>query len=172
MDSGLTKLDSLPIEILRLIASVGTCESALALSAVNKILRSACHDPSIYKVIIDNRNGNVGPEWRHSLPLTMQSPVSAWARYALADFKAAQDHTLSLEPEKLGFWAPQLVAYHRKFLAEQKIHQNTHRLRSLSQSGQCLGLERSLQIDAIEGDRLHLCVSFLPRIATHVRRTR
>lgn len=119
MKSGTCELDGLPVEILRHIAAVGTCEAALALSKVNKTLHTACYDRLVFKAIIDNRNGNEGPRWQHHLPLSMETPVSSWARYALADSKAAQDHVLGPEPHELASWAPQLMAYHRKVFSEQ-----------------------------------------------------
>ena len=120
MNTEVTKLDRLPVEILGYIASVGTCEAALALSKVNRTLHAACSDRLVYSAILDNRNGNGGPKWQHRIPLSMESPVSSWARYALADSKAAQDHTVSLEPRSFASWAPQLMAYHRKVLSEQE----------------------------------------------------
>ena len=119
-NSGVSGLDRLPIEILRHIAAIGTCEAALALSKVNKTLRTACHDRLVFKAIIDNRNGNEGPAWRHHLPLSMETPVSSWARYALADSKAAQDHASGPETAKLVSWAPQLMVYHRKVFSVQQ----------------------------------------------------
>ncbi|CAD6574884.1 MAG: hypothetical protein ASARMPRED_006960 [Alectoria sarmentosa] len=116
MSTEITKLDGLPVEILGRIASIGTCEAALALSKVNRILHTACNDRLVYKAILDNRNGNGGQEWQHRIPLSMESPVSSWARYALADSRAAQDYTVSLEPRTFASWAPQLMAYHHPFL--------------------------------------------------------
>ena len=83
------------------MASVGACDIVLALSKVIKSLRAACNDRVIYKAIIDQHNENTGPKWRHHLPLSLEHPPSTWAHYALADSKAALDHTLSLEPEPL-----------------------------------------------------------------------
>lgn len=112
------KLDELPIEIVRRIASIGACEAALALSKVNRTLRAACHDTLVYKAIINNRNGNGGSEWKHNLPLSVESPVSSWARYALADSLATHGNILSLAPRSTIPWAPQLLVYHRKFHPE------------------------------------------------------
>ena len=109
-----SRLDRLPLEVLRLIVSVGTCEAVLALSEVNKILRAVCYDPLVYKAVIDNCNRNRRRRWQHHLPLSMESPVSSWARYALADSKAA--NLAALETATSQSWAPQLMAYHRQFL--------------------------------------------------------
>ena len=118
MRSEPSKLDELPIEIVRRIASVGACEAVLALSKVNKTLHAACHDTLVYKAIIDNRNGNGGLEWNHNLPLSMESPVSSWACYALADSLAPQGNISSLTPRSILSWAPQLLVYHRKYHSE------------------------------------------------------
>lgn len=109
-----SKLDALPVEILQLIASVGACEAALALCRVNRALRLACNDRLVYKAILDNRNGAGSPKWQHCLPLSMQSPTLSWARYALADSKAAQYHTMSLDLKDCVSWLPQLMACHCK----------------------------------------------------------
>ena len=116
------KLDRLPIETLRRIASLGACEAALALSKVNRTLYAACNDRLVFKAIIDNRNGYGGPKWHHHLPLSMESPVSSWARYALADSKAAQDRSSSLDPERIAPWVPHLVVYHRKLFSEPELN--------------------------------------------------
>ncbi len=114
-----SKLDALPVEILHRIASVGACEAALALSGVNRALHLACNDRLVYKAIIDNRNGTGGPKWQHCLPLSVQSPTSSWARYALADSKAAQYHTMNLNLEECISWLPQLMACHCKAFSGQ-----------------------------------------------------
>ena len=116
MHSAPCRLDELPFEILRHIASLGNCEAVLALSEVNNTLRAACNDRGVYKALIDNRNGYKTPEWPHHLPLTMQSPVSSWARYALADSKAVHNNASNFKLTSIVSWAPQLFAYHRKFL--------------------------------------------------------
>ena len=107
------RLDELPFEIIRHIASLGNCEAVLALSEVNKTLRAACNDSWVYKALIDNRHGYRTPAWPHHLPLTMQSPVSSWARYALADSKAVHDNASNLKVASIVSWAPQLLVYHR-----------------------------------------------------------
>ena len=89
----------------------------MALIKVNKTLNLACNDPLVYKAIIENRNGNGGPQWQHHLPLSLDSPVSSWARYALADSKAACARTLSLQPAMMS-WVPQLIAHHRQYFSE------------------------------------------------------
>ena len=88
------KLDWLPREILRQIVTLGSCETALALSKVNKRLQHFCDDPGLFKSIIENHRGHEVVTW-YSTMLSMDSPISTWARYALADAKASQ---FSLEP--------------------------------------------------------------------------
>jgi hypothetical protein len=80
------KLDTLPVEIIRRIAAHGPCQSALALLKVNRALHYACNDQLVVKSIINNGNGpsREMPVW-HCTALTLQSPISSWARYALAD---------------------------------------------------------------------------------------
>ena len=118
MKSHHLRLDELPVEILRHIASVGVCETVLALSEVNKTLRAALHDGLVYKAIIENRNGNGGLRWHHHIPLSLESSASSWARYALADSRAAR--ITSLEPVSILSWAPQLLAQHCKRALEQE----------------------------------------------------
>ena len=135
MDSAPYKLDQLPVEILRHIASLGNCEAVLALSEVNNTLRAACNDRWVYKALIDNRNGSSTPAWPHHLPLTMQSPLSSWARYALADSKAVRHKPSEFKLTSIVSWAPSLFAHHRKFLLRQKptlLSLNSRFLRSFA----------------------------------------
>ena len=83
------KLDWLPREILRQIVTLGFCETVLALSQVSKRLQQFCDDPGLYKSIIENDRGHEIAAW-YSATLSAESPISTWARYALADVKAAQ----------------------------------------------------------------------------------
>ncbi|KAI4252113.1 MAG: hypothetical protein LQ352_004472 [Teloschistes flavicans] len=89
MDMIPLKLDSLPTEILQRIVSLGPCENILALSTVNRIFHRVCNDWLMYDAIIKNRNGHGGPGWQGP-SLTGAHDISTWARYALADSKAAQ----------------------------------------------------------------------------------
>ena len=137
MHSAPYKLDQLPVEILRHIASLGNCEAVLALSEVNSTLRAACNDCYVYKALIDNRNGSRTPAWPHQLPLSKHSPVSWWARYALADSKAVHLNHSHFELTSIVSWAPQLFAHHRKFLSRQNLTMlsaNSRFLRSCVQS--------------------------------------
>ena len=137
MHSAPYKLDQLPVEVLRHIASLGNCEAVLALSEVNNTLRAACNDRWVYKALIDNRNGSRTPAWPHHLPLTMQSPVSSWARYALADSKAVHLNASNAEPTSVVSWAPQLFAHHRKCCLRQMptlLSVSSRFLRSFAQS--------------------------------------
>ena len=88
------KLDWLPRDILRQIVTLGSYETLLALSQVNKHFQHFCDNPGLYKSIIVNRRGRKVATW-YSATLSTESPISTWARYALADVKAAQ---CSLEP--------------------------------------------------------------------------
>ena len=88
------KLDWLPREIVRQIVTLGSCETALALSKVNKRLQRFCDDPGLYKSIIENHRGHEVATW-YSTTLSIESPISTWARYALDDAKASQ---CALEP--------------------------------------------------------------------------
>ncbi|KAL6720920.1 hypothetical protein ACLMJK_000019 [Lecanora helva] len=114
--------EKLPAELLQRIASLGPCESTLALAKVSKKVRDACNDRQVYIAVIKNCNGYEGSSW-NSVPLTNESPLSSWARYALADSKARQwldrdfsgeieapSHQLSLFRRKFFTWAPQIMA--------------------------------------------------------------
>ena len=122
MTSEPSKLDTLPFDILYRIASVGDCDAALSLSMVNKALRAACNNHLVHKAIREKFDGTPDSKWQHHLPLSKESPVSSWARYALADSKAAQHQTSSIKTEVLMSWAPQLMAHHRKFPSKQQSH--------------------------------------------------
>ena len=112
IDFRLSILERLPTELIHYIVSIGTCETALALSKVCKNLREACDNQLVYKAIIDNRNGREGPRWQHNLPCSNES---LWARYAFADFKCQ-----SCVLEKALTWAPQLVAHHRPYSSQRR----------------------------------------------------
>ena len=137
MPSAPYTLDQLPVEILRHIASLANCEAVLALSEVNSTLRAACNDRWVYKALIHNRNGSGAPAWPHHLPLTMQSPVSSWARYALADSKALHHDAPNFKFTSIVSWAPHLFAHHRKFRLRQEpalLSVNSRFVRSFAQS--------------------------------------
>ncbi|KAL8777066.1 MAG: hypothetical protein Q9194_002774 [Teloschistes cf. exilis] len=88
MDVTFPKLDTLPTEILRRLVSFISCEDALTLLTVNRTFHRICNDWLIYDVIIKNRNRHGGCKW-HGPPLSGADSISTWARYALADSKAA-----------------------------------------------------------------------------------
>ena len=91
-------LDWLPRDILRQIITLGSYETVLALSQVNKHFQHICDDPGLYKSIIVNRRGRKVATW-YSATLSAESPISTWACYALADAKAARfSLECSLEP--------------------------------------------------------------------------
>ena len=126
------KLDWLPREILRQIVTLGSCETVLALSQVSKRLQQFCDDPGLYKSIVENHRGHEVATW-YSTTLSMESPISTWARYALADVKAAQwsfdrpyipilygKRRLELDTiarfRDIGSWGPQLMVSCRRCL--------------------------------------------------------
>lgn len=119
MSSSSLKLDRLPVEILRRIASISSCEATLALLKVSRFCHRACNDRLVFKAIIDNNNEGKTVTW-HGPNLMIGSPTSSWARYALADSKATK---LPNDPliDKFVSWAPQLAALNRKTYAEIKI---------------------------------------------------
>lgn len=113
------KLDALPVEVLQRIASLGPCESTFALLRVNKAIYYACNDRQVFRAIVRNCNGHLGPDWT-TVPLSNDSPMSSWARYALADSKARQWAAKSpTDVVSLGLrWAPQLMASSRELFWE------------------------------------------------------
>ena len=113
-------LDKLPLELLQRIISLGPCESILSLTKVNRNIHRACNDRQVFKAVIKTCNSFDGPEWK-SIPLSNDSPLSAWARYALADSKARQwptEYPKGLAELRSSFlaWAPQLMAASRESL--------------------------------------------------------
>lgn len=130
MTPKILKLDWLPGDVLLQIVALGSCETALALSQVNKRLQQVCNDPGLYKSIIENHRGYEIATW-YSTMVSMESPISTWARYAFADAKAAQ---WSLDPpfipglytkpqiesntiarfRDFASWGPQLMASYRR----------------------------------------------------------
>lgn len=115
------RLDTFPVEIIRRIVAYGPCESALALLKVNRALYQVCNDRLVFKSIIENGNGppREMPIWQCTA-LSLQSPITLWARYALADSKAAclPDYFLwdvgCIYDEFAQKEAPQLMALHRR----------------------------------------------------------
>jgi hypothetical protein len=111
------RLDSLPMEIIRRVASHGPFTSTISLLQVNRALYHACNDWTVFQGIIANNANDSSrrPTW--DLTSLIQSEKSFWARYAYADFKAA--HFLhspdDFSPSQLTTWAPLLMAMHREY---------------------------------------------------------
>ena len=114
-------LGNLPQELLLGITTIGPCESALALSQVNKRLSSICKQPVIYRDIIEDRleydsiarNGN-GIKWHNTASVDLQADVSVWARWSLADSRAraaSGDNDVALKNASLELleWEPHLL---------------------------------------------------------------
>ena len=99
-------LDGLPLELIQRILIYGNCESALALSAVNRTLRLACKNTFVYQRLISHGNATLPSHVRSdpneqkllNLAVTpwvppgvdVTSPTSEWAQWALADSEAMQ----------------------------------------------------------------------------------
>ena len=117
MSAKQTTLNDLPVELLQRTASFLPCKTALNLFRVNKLIYEACYDRQVFESIIENRNACDGPLWT-TIPLSNDSPTSAWARYAVVDLRAGQWHPEDYE--NLNFvmdfvrWAPQIMAATRK----------------------------------------------------------
>jgi hypothetical protein len=112
-------LDTLPVEIIQRIAAFGPCESTLTLLKVNRKIHVACNNSFVFRSIIESGNDSSTdlPIWR-CVPLSLDIPASSWARYALADSKAAQlskSNNIYWD-ETLGFvrWGPHLIALRRE----------------------------------------------------------
>ena len=120
-----SRLEELPAEILQRILALGNCENALAFLRTNRSLRLIANDRQVFKSIIDIRNGYRGQRWTR-LPLTLESPIIDWARYALADSKV---RSLPLQPSNdlhpnghpnlttsdTSRWLPHLILSHRMY---------------------------------------------------------
>lgn len=115
-------LDTLPVETLRRIISFLPCESALTLQKTNRRLHRVSHDRQVFKSIIANRNGRGGTAWTR-VPLTLESSIEDWARYALADSVArrlmeGEDESMV---EKVEEWLPHLMFCHRLYTLSQSL---------------------------------------------------
>jgi len=53
------QLDSLPVEVIHQIAASGPYSSALSLLQVNRTMRDACKDWTVFKGIIENNANNI-----------------------------------------------------------------------------------------------------------------
>jgi len=136
MSSVPLKLDTLPAEIIKRIASWAPCESVLALLRVNRRLYRECNDHVVFKNVIMNRSG-IGsePVWDISF-LSGNTSASDCARFALADalawklvarcrFEESEDNSnRDSDHEKLGvsLWGPQLVALHHPFIKDPAVY--------------------------------------------------
>lgn len=116
MVSSTPRLDSLPPEILKRIATHSPTDSLLVLISVSRQFYATLHDPAVYKAVI--RNGNthaptcvdrtptpwlvrswdvdfnynltqMGGKWDLSF-LPSSTPVTTYARWALADLRARE----------------------------------------------------------------------------------
>lgn len=116
MTSTISRLDLLPPEILRRIATHSPTDSLLALIAVSRRFYSTLHDPTVYKAVVRNGNSHTptcvgrspipwaGRSWDVDFTLTLtqmagnwdlgflppQTPVTTYARWALADLRARE----------------------------------------------------------------------------------
>ena len=120
MDSRELKVDNLPVEILQRVASYLPATAALRFLRVNRSIYKACNDRQVFKAIVNNRNAYDGPIWT-TIPLSADSPTSAWARYAVADLKARrwrpERHSSPTIIRDVVRWAPQLMSAGRKCTA-------------------------------------------------------
>jgi hypothetical protein len=122
--SNTLKLETLPIEIIRHIASHSSCKAVLALRRVCRVLHHTCSDIFIMKNILDRssiRSPDDAPPSRpawYDGSLSITSPLSSWARYALAhermeklikDVEVKQIES-QLRWISIASWLPQLLA--------------------------------------------------------------
>ena len=111
--------DDLPAELVQQIASIGSCEAALALVQVSRYVRHACNTRHVFKSILERQNDCGRLEWC-SVALSTDAPTSSWTRYTMADYKArrriAGDFPCfdRLKEDRFLDWAPQLMAAGRK----------------------------------------------------------
>ena len=117
MTSSSVSLDTLPAEVVQILAASGPLESAIALIQVNKALRAACYDSLLFHTII-NKTNDTTPLIRQLL--TIDTSVPILARYAVALSKAngmAKDATWYKENiDDLAKWAPQVAILDSKAL--------------------------------------------------------
>ena len=79
--------DTLPVEVIREIASHSPGESILALTATNKALREACNDHLVFQASVERGSGrsHFSSWWSPHSAATLVD----WAHWALADSRAA-----------------------------------------------------------------------------------
>ncbi|EPS42571.1 hypothetical protein H072_3431 [Dactylellina haptotyla CBS 200.50] len=84
-------MDSLPVEILRLVAVHATSyQTVRSLRQTCRRFRSALHDSGVYKAVIDAGGHRDDPDngtWLRN-PVTLSMPADLSAKYAYADYKA------------------------------------------------------------------------------------
>lgn len=113
------QLDTLPVEIIRLIAASGPYTSVAALATVNHRLRSACESWTIYRDLIQVY-GDLSDQWLpHSLSTCTDK--TAWMKYARAHTEAVEITTGGafvphIAIRSLIHWLPQLVIVQRERL--------------------------------------------------------
>jgi hypothetical protein len=122
--SGTLKLETLPLEIIRHLASHSSCKAVLALRRVCRLLHHTCSGIFIMKNILDRSSTRSLDSAQHSRPawydgaLSSISPFSSWARYALAHENMeklikdveAKHVKGQLRWTSIASWLPQLLA--------------------------------------------------------------
>jgi hypothetical protein len=108
-------LDTLPVEIIRRIASNVPFSSITSLLKVNRMLYNSCNDWTVFQANMAKNASYTCPKWY--LATAVQSDKSILPRYACADSKAAQFcHSVDeFAPNQLARWAPHLTAMHREY---------------------------------------------------------
>lgn len=140
----LTRLDSLPAEIIKRIASFSPTTSVLALFLVNRRLRAVCNDVMVFRSIISHQNNQDNQYLRDNEEGDWSPPptTTEHARYALADLRAREWVSLphnnilcygeiKLDPamnlcceddyQKAILWAPKLASLHHPFVNSLNI---------------------------------------------------
>ena len=126
----------LPLEIIHHILMVGPCESAIALSLVNKRFKSICSTPLVYLEIIEDKLQH-DPKWRgkrtipwHNIAgVHLEDDYRKSVRWALADSRArasSADNNVALsgKPLELLRWEPYLLAVNREHFSSRKYSTN------------------------------------------------
>ena len=109
------QFDTLPVEIIRRIASNGPCRSALSLLRTSRRLHAAVDDLTVFQAIITNDANGSQKRLAWELPTFEQkSNKDLFARYALAD-QMSVEFMDSSGDVNLSRWAPQLMAMHRTY---------------------------------------------------------
>lgn len=100
------RLGTLPVEILRQIASSCTSPSVFALLRVSRRVYDACNDWTVWRGLIERK--------LHFATKGLRSAISnsAWKQYAIADLKAYEGQIC----DDMIRWAPSLMALHHPML--------------------------------------------------------